>query len=281
MEINALLNCIGVLILVDDHVVEQAIAGVTGGDPLVRMGLDERQVSVCSVGVLLKEVPVGGVHFEQSASNWMVRVGGGEIEGFFAHAVEESHGIDHGAMAGIASDLLEVLGNLEVAVRAETARLQQPGPILGCVDEQELGELVQQDRGSGAHAGGRQAPVCQEFVADRVDCTDRHLGDVVGCMGLGGDYGQQTPQTFTELVRALLCEGAEEDALWRNVVEGDQVQGSPDQNAGLAAAGAGGQIERAGYCANGLLLVGVGVEALISPKCLERRGRRHVLSILR
>ena len=275
-EVELLLDGVGVLVLVDDDVLEDLVPDWTLRDATEGVGLDEREVSALGFRIAGQQRQVRRVHLEQGAHDGFARASRRGIDRLLAHPVEEGDGVDHGPVSRRTRATLEVARDLVVAAFVELARFEERGPVTSCVDELVLRELVQEDRSGGPSTLGQKAPVDQQAVADRVHRADRHPGDVVGDVGPRRRHGQQSAKALTQLVRSLFGERAEEDPLWLHIVKGDQVERSPDQNARLARAGTRGEVQRALEVADGAVLLPVGPESRLGPQ--RFKGQAHASS---
>ena len=83
---------------------------------------------------------------------------------------------------------------------------------------------------------GIEAAVGNEPLAERVNGAHVHLGEVEGLARAVRDVSQKLAKAFLELEGGLLREGGQEDLLGLDVVEDEEIERAPEQDAGFAGA---------------------------------------------
>lgn len=145
-------------------------------------------------------------------------------------------------------------------------------PVAAFVEEEVLAEFVEEMGGTGPLASGRETAVGEDTLAEGVDGANVHLREIVGMVGEVGDVAKEVLEALAELQSGFFGEGGEVDAVRRDVVEDDEVEGAPEEDASFARAWASGEVERAVDVEDGTALVGIGNKAFLLPKVFDGKG---------
>jgi hypothetical protein len=104
-----------------------------------------------------------------------------------------------------------------------------------------------------------------------MDGADVHAGDVVRKSSTVGDDGKEGADAFLKLECGFFSKSGEVDFVWTDALINDQIEGTPQENTGLAGPGTGGEVKRTVDVKDSSLLVIVGLEPSCFPEFFYRR----------
>jgi hypothetical protein len=235
-EEDAFLDGVGVLVLVDDDVLEPVHRAVAREEDAVRSALKKREVDAVlaePIAIELVEAEERGV-LDGCLLEDLLRV-----EVFLREPVEQRLEVHHRLVTTRGRGRVEVRTQRltergQLALEAELLDGIRPERALG--QREVLVQLVEHGRGRGALAVSDQRAVLKQTVAERVDRADVHAREVVRFPGLLTGEAEQRDEAVLQLLGGLLRERAQEDRFGRHAMEHDQIDDAPEKHARLARA---------------------------------------------